>query len=88
VPFTHTSAAHVRANVAAHMADAPRYAGITDLAFRKPVAARSWLQVSNPSERWKWDFLFQDLPPVKFAGTTTASSRPDETPAGYEEPGQ
>ena len=19
----------------------------------------------NPSERWKWDFMFQDLPPVK-----------------------
>ena len=25
----------------------------------------NWLQASNPSERWKWDFLYQDLPPVK-----------------------
>ena len=25
-----------------------------------------WLQASNPSERWKWDFMFQDLPPIKF----------------------
>jgi len=29
------------------------------------VSARHWLQASNPSERWKWDFMFQDLPPVK-----------------------
>jgi hypothetical protein len=36
--------------------------------FVAPVAARHWLQASNPSERWKWDFLFQDLPPVKFEG--------------------
>ena len=28
-------------------------------------SARHWLQASNPSERWKWDFMFQDLPPVK-----------------------
>jgi hypothetical protein len=30
------------------------------------VSQRSWLQTSNPSERWKWDFMFQDLPPIKF----------------------
>jgi hypothetical protein len=28
--------------------------------------ARHWLHASNPSERWKWDFMFQDLPPIKF----------------------
>ena len=28
---------------------------------------KEWLQASNPSERWKWDFMFQDLPPVKFS---------------------
>jgi hypothetical protein len=33
--------------------------------FPKPLAARTWLQSSNPSERWKWDHMFQDLPPVK-----------------------
>jgi hypothetical protein len=32
------------------------------------VTAKTWLQASNPSERWKWDFMFQDLPPVKFDG--------------------
>jgi hypothetical protein len=39
---------------------------LTGLVLAAPVAARHWLQSSNPSERWKWDFLFQDLPPVKF----------------------
>ena len=29
------------------------------------MSAKHWLQASNPSERWKWDFMFQDLPPVK-----------------------
>src|SRR5688500_20366511 len=23
------------------------------------------LPISNPSERWKWDFMYQDMPPVK-----------------------
>ena len=35
------------------------------MAFARPVSASNWLQASNPSERWKWDFLYQDLPPVK-----------------------
>ena len=40
----------------------------------RPVPARNWLQASNPSERWKWDFMFQDLPPVKFLGKPVATS--------------
>ena len=36
--------------------------------------ARTWLQASNPSERWKWDFMYQDLPPVK--GNVDPSSVP------------
>ncbi len=86
VRFTYTCAAHVRSDIAARMSDVPGYSAITDLVFRPPVAARSWLQVSNPSERWKWDFLFKDLPPVKFKGTPDASSRPGLTDAGFEEP--
>jgi hypothetical protein len=27
--------------------------------------AQHWLQASNPMERWKWNVMFQDLPPVK-----------------------
>ena len=50
------------------------FAGIATLAFARPMSARHWLQASNPSERWKWDFMFQDLPPVK--GTVDPSSLP------------
>jgi len=38
---------------------------VLQAAFANPMTARDWLQGSNSSERWKWDFLFQDLPPVK-----------------------
>jgi NADH-quinone oxidoreductase subunit G len=41
------------------------YAEADKAVFTRPMSARNWLQASNPSERWKWDFLFQDLPPVK-----------------------
>ena len=41
------------------------YEGASTMAFTRPLPARNWLQTSNPSERWKWDFLFQDLAPVK-----------------------
>ena len=44
------------------------------MTFSRPVSARNWLQASNPSERWKWDFLFQDLPPIK--GALDPSSLP------------
>jgi NADH-quinone oxidoreductase subunit G len=41
------------------------YAEADRMLFTRPIPARNWLQASNPSERWKWDFMFQDLPPVK-----------------------
>ena len=77
VPLTYMSSAAVRADVAAALAETDqreRYAGLANLAFARPVAARTWLQASNPSERWKWDFMFQDLPPVKFAGMPGTAS--------------
>jgi hypothetical protein len=46
------------------MKDTP-YGHADTVRFTRAVPARNWLQASNPSERWKWDFLFQDLPPVK-----------------------
>jgi NADH-quinone oxidoreductase subunit G len=73
-PLTYTSSQEVRAEVASALADHPRYADLTSLAFARPARARDWLQASNPSERWKWDIMFQDLPPVKFAGTPAATS--------------
>jgi NADH-quinone oxidoreductase subunit G len=42
-----------------------KYAEAHTIAFARPVSASNWLQASNPSERWKWDFLYQDMPPVK-----------------------
>ena len=79
--MTYASSAAVRADLAAALtgesstsALRERYAGLAQLAFARPVAARTWLQASNPSERWKWDFMYQDLPPVKFAGMPAATS--------------
>ena len=65
VAFDYPSAAHVRAEIAQRHAGARGLAGIAALAFGRPLEARNWLEASNPSERWKWDFMFQDLPPVK-----------------------
>jgi NADH-quinone oxidoreductase subunit G len=64
----YTTAADVRAAAATTLAGNPAYSELTSLAFTRPITVRHWLQASNPSERWKWDFLFQDLPPVKFEG--------------------
>jgi NADH-quinone oxidoreductase subunit G len=77
VPMSYRASADVRADIEAAMADTPGYSEITRATFRPPVPARSWLQVSNPSERWKWDLLYQDLPPVKFGGGGEPSSRRD-----------
>jgi NADH-quinone oxidoreductase subunit G len=60
----YTSADDVRRALAAAMPGGA-YAQADQIAFRRPVSAKNWLQASNPSERWKWDFLFQDVPPVK-----------------------
>jgi len=54
----------VRRAIAAAM-PATAYAEADKVVFTRPVPASNWLQASNPSERWKWDVLFQDLPPVK-----------------------
>ena len=34
------------------------YADADKVPFTRPIPARNWLQASNPSERWKWDFLY------------------------------
>jgi len=76
VPFDYASAAHVRADIAAAMPNVPALQGLTMLAFSRPMEARHWLQASNPSERWKWDFMYQDLPPVKGEVDPTALPLP------------
>jgi NADH-quinone oxidoreductase subunit G len=63
---TYASAAAIRDAIARQLGQNPAYAALAGISFNRPVEARHWLQASNPSERWKWDFMFQDLPPVKF----------------------
>jgi len=58
------SSQDVRRALAAALPAGP-YAGAEQTPFTRPVPAATWLQASNPSERWKWDFMYQDLPPVK-----------------------
>ncbi|MEZ5316705.1 MAG: molybdopterin-dependent oxidoreductase [Vicinamibacterales bacterium] len=63
---SYASAAAVREALAHELASVGGYAALPSITFSRPVSARTWLQASNPSERWKWDFMFQDLPPIKF----------------------
>ena len=81
LPYTYTTSQQVRADVATFMTgpalservpDAVEhariereYATLTETVFNHPVSAEHWLKASNPMERWKWDTMFQDLPPVK-----------------------
>jgi NADH-quinone oxidoreductase subunit G len=64
-----SSSQAIREAIAAALPDEPAVAGIASLVFRRAAAASHWLQASNPMERWKWDFMFQDLPPFKFQDT-------------------
>jgi NADH-quinone oxidoreductase subunit G len=74
VPLGYTNAAEIRADIGRTFGAAKELEGIAHLEFGRTVAAQHWLQASNPSERWKWNFLFQDLPPVK--GAVELSSLP------------
>jgi NADH-quinone oxidoreductase subunit G len=65
-PVTFVSAQAIRTAIAQELGTIPGYSALAAQAFNRPVPARHWLQASNPSERWKWDFMFQDLPPIKF----------------------
>ena len=65
VSLTYADSAAVRAAIAEDVAGIAGIDGIDRAMFAKPQTARRWLQTSNPSERWKWDHMFQDLPPVK-----------------------
>ena len=65
LPYTYTTSQQVRADVAAFLSTKPQYSVLTETVFNRPVSAEHWLKASNPMERWKWDTMFQDLPPVK-----------------------
>ena len=77
---TFTSSDAVRDAIAHAFEAVPGYAGLSKLGFSRPVSARQWLEASNPSERWKWDFMFQDLPPVKFGDDFGPLPRADVIP--------
>jgi NADH-quinone oxidoreductase subunit G len=76
VKFDYTASAHIRSDIAARYPNEPGLQGLTMLTFSRPMEARTWLQASNPSERWKWDFMYQDLPPVKGAVDPSALPLP------------
>src|SRR5262245_7642310 len=80
VPLAYDTSTAVRAEIASALSGSERYADLATLEFARPVTARHWLQASNPSERWKWDVMFQDLPPVKFEGRPAATSIPGFIP--------
>jgi NADH-quinone oxidoreductase subunit G len=75
VTFDYSSAAQVRAGIVERFAR-PELAGLPALTFTTAVTASHWLQASNPSERWKWDVMFQDLPPIK--GSVEPSALPPQ----------
>jgi NADH-quinone oxidoreductase subunit G len=70
----------VREGIATALAANPAYADFRTLSFARPVPARNWLDASNPSERWKWDFMFQDLAPVKFDWMPVKTASPEAIP--------
>ncbi len=77
---SYTSGAAVRDAIAAALSSVPGYAALSTITFARPVPGRDWLQASNPSERWKWDVMFQDLPPVKFGDDFGPLTRADVIP--------
>ena len=80
VTVSYSSSGAVREAIARALGANPSYAALSAMTFSRPVSAKSWLQASNPSERWKWDFMFQDLPPIKFGDDFGPSPRADVMP--------
>ena len=71
-PLPYASANDVRAAIASTLASHPGYAKLAAIDFARPMTAKHWLQASNPSERWKWDFMFQEVNTQKWDGLTAA----------------
>jgi NADH-quinone oxidoreductase subunit G len=65
LPFDYKSSSDVRADIARRLTGKPAYESLGSQSFKRPQPLKHWLQASNPMERWKWDVMFQDLPPVK-----------------------
>jgi len=80
MPSGVATAEGIREAVANGLRTLPGYEALLDMTFSRPVPQRTWLQTSNPSERWKWDFMFQDLPPIKFGVEYGPMKRADVIP--------
>ncbi len=65
LPLPYENADQIRGDAAAVLQGKAGYEDLSRFSFARPIGARTWFQSSNPAERWKWDFMFQDLPPVK-----------------------
>jgi NADH-quinone oxidoreductase subunit G len=65
LPFTFKSSQDVRTALGAAMSGTAGYESLGTQGFSRPLTLQHWLQASNPMERWKWNVMFQDLPPVK-----------------------
>jgi NADH-quinone oxidoreductase subunit G len=65
LPFAYKTSQAVRTAMATQMASVAGFGGLADQTFNRPLPLKHWLQASNPMERWKWNAMFQDLPPVK-----------------------
>jgi NADH-quinone oxidoreductase subunit G len=65
LPVDYNSSQDVRAAIGTTMTGTPNYETLGTQAFNRPLPLQHWLQASNPMERWKWNVMFQDLPPVK-----------------------
>lgn len=77
---TYASSDAVRQALAQRLGHVAGYATLATARFNRPVSGKHWLQASNPSERWKWDFMFQDLPPIKFGEEFGPLPRADVIP--------
>ena len=65
LPFPYAASRQVREDVARTLAGKTGYENLGAIGFNRPLPLEHWLQASNPMERWKWNAMFQDLPPVK-----------------------
>ena len=65
LPFTFKTSDDVRSALGRAMAGTANYESLGTQSFNRPLPLQHWLQASNPMERWKWNVMFQDLPPVK-----------------------
>ena len=65
LPLEFKSSQEVRLAIQTAMTGTPNYESLGTQEFNRPLPLQHWLQSSNPMERWKWNVMFQDLPPVK-----------------------